>query len=416
MANKKNKRKKKVNKSSTTTSTINNKKQKLLTSKNKELITNATTTTTTTTTRKPTATTNIQNVRSNGITHGLLYGYEPRRRSRRKAEENNLCCPTFSSVFEQEQHNYNNNNNNNNNNINGSNSNNSGSKSKTTNVNKKKQLKEKRRRTMLSPKTYPRPPAPALCGVEGADAISALLEFDMNDEKGWLSGALMDYIFCIFARKYKKCIFLPTMFAAHDLHRAHMENKIDQLELTDVLGNVVDTQQASRIIFCFNVLNRHWNVVQIVLRPKPELQLFEPMGKPNRKANIHRNGVSARSLPRRTYDWLETTWPMLSLIESIKKIGKSVVNGGGNNNNIYHSNGKTPTSWTQSSVSAVTAQHQLTSFDCGVACLLYAEKLAAGQNRTDVDKWTDQSEITRYRSLLGQTLASTVLKAKTPRK
>ena len=62
----------------------------------------------------------------------------------------------------------------------GSNSNNSGSKSKTTNVNKKKQLKEKRRRTMLSPKTYPRPPAPALCGVEGADAISALLEFDMN--------------------------------------------------------------------------------------------------------------------------------------------------------------------------------------------------------------------------------------------
>ena len=46
----------------------------------------------------------------------------------------------------------------------------------------------------------------------------------------------------------------------------------------------------------------------------------------------------------------------------------------------------------------------------------YAEKLAAGQNRTDVDKWTDQSEITRYRSLLGQTLASTVLKAKTPRK
>ena len=65
-------------------------------------------------------------------------------------------------------------------------------------------------------------------GKEQFDEVSILL--DMNDKKGWLSGALMDYIFCIFARKYKKCIFLPTMFAAHDLHRAHMENKIDQLE------------------------------------------------------------------------------------------------------------------------------------------------------------------------------------------
>ncbi len=376
-------------------------------------------TTDTTTTNKKlkkqgTTSTNIQKFRSNGGVS--LYDFEPRRRSRRKAVENQLCRPTFLSVFEPSSYI---------NNYSGSGSVGNAEKrggTKENNV-KKTSLAAKRRRTNLSPKAYPRPPAPALCGVQGADAISALLEFDMEDEKGWLSGALMDYIFCIFARKYKKVIFLPTMFAAHDLHRAHMDNKIDQLELTDVLGNVVDTQQASCIIFCFNVLNRHWNVVQIVLKPNPELQLFEPMGKPNRKANIHRNGVSARSLPRRTYDWLEATWPMLSLIESIKKIGTSVVgrgrNGNNNNNNDIGNNigvNEHPKSWTQASVSAVTAQHQLTSFDCGVACLLYAEKLASGQNRKDVDRWTDQSEITRYRSLLGQTLASTVLKVTTPRR
>ena len=326
--------------------------------------------------------------------------FEPRRRSRRNAEANRLCRPSFVSVFE---HNY----------TDGGAMRGRGKghlKSKSTLKHEAHVVKK--RRTKLTPKSYRRPPAPALCGVEGADAIGSLLELDMDNKQGWLSGALMDYIFCIFARKYKKVIFLPTMFAAHDLHRAHVENKIHTMKLTDVLGNSVDTRQASRIIFCYNILNLHWNVVQIVLRPTPELQLFEPMGKPNRRSNIPRNGVSARSLPRRTYDWLETTWPMASLIDSINRIGNM---GRGANKCESSYNVDKPTSWSQASISAVTTQHQLTSFDCGVACLLYAEKLASGQNRTDVDRWTDQSEITWYRSLLDRTLANTVLKVATPR-
>ena len=134
------------------------------------------------------------------------------------------------------------------------------------------------------------------------------------------------------------------------------------------------------------------------------------MGKPNRRSNIPRNGVSARSLPRRTYDWLEATWPMAPLIDSIDRIGNiGRVEIKANLDPTWIK----PTSWAQASISAVTSQHQLTSFDCGVACLLYAEKLASGQNRMDVDRWTDQSEITWYRSLLDRTLANTVLKVAT---
>ena len=326
--------------------------------------------------------------------------FEPRRRSRRNAEANRLCRPSFVSVFEQ---NYTDG---------GAVRGRGKGQLKSKSPLKREAHVVKKRRTKLSPQSYRRPPAPALCGVEGADAIGSLLEFDMDNKKGWLSGALMDYIFCIFARKYKKVVFLPTMFAAHDLHRAHVENRIHLMKLTDVLGNIVDTRQVSRIIFCYNILNRHWNVVQIVLRPIPELQLFEPMGKPNRRSNIPRNGVSARSLPRRTYDWLEATWPMASLIDSIDRIGNI---GRGTNRSESRSIVVKPTSWTQASTSAVTSQHQLTSFDCGVACLLYTEKLASGQNRMDVDRWTDQSEITWYRSLLDRTLANTVLKVATPR-
>lgn len=59
-------------------------------------------------------------------------------------------------------------------------------------------------------------------------------------------------------------------------------------------------------------------------------------------------------------------------------------------------------SWVELARSAVTSAQQHTGFDCGVACLLYAEKCGQGQARQDVDRWTDQREITAYRHTLMQ--------------
>ncbi len=56
--------------------------------------------------------------------------------------------------------------------------------------------------------------------------------------------------------------------------------------------------------------------------------------------------------------------------------------------------------WLSLAKSAIKLRHQLTGFDCGVACLLYAEKCGQGQARQDIQEWTDQAEITSYRVLL----------------
>jgi|EP00945_MAST-04E_sp_MAST-4E-sp1_P005894 hypothetical protein len=303
------------------------------------------------------------------------------RRSRRQAEEKRLCRPTFLSVL-------------------GGSSNHrvlgrGNSEEKTS---------------------LPRTPARSLCGVEGADAVSNLLEFDMNDEHGWLSGAFMDFVFCIFAKKYRKVVFLPTMFAAHDLQRAHVQNKLKTMELTDVLGNTVDPTAAREMIFTFNVMNRHWNVVRLILSPQPELQLFEPMGKPSRISRADGTSkVSARNLPKRLFNWLESMWPMKNLVASLESIGgtRQLKASGGSQ---PMPSKPMPKDWPSASISAITAQHQLTSFDCGVACLLYSEKIASGQDRDSVDRWTDQSEITRYRTLLSEMMEKTVLRAPTPKR
>lgn len=65
--------------------------------------------------------------------------------------------------------------------------------------------------------------------------------------------------------------------------------------------------------------------------------------------------------------------------------------------------------WRARTVSAITSQQQGNGFDCGVACLLYAEKCGQRQEREDIGLHTDQQAITWYRQLLQEyfhTLAS----------
>ena len=89
---------------------------------------------------------------------------------------------------------------------------------------------------------------------------------------------------------------------------------------------------------------------------------------------IKRNGgkgISARALPRAVIAWLDAVAPQPA-------------SGG----------------WQACAVSAITEQQQFTGFDCGVACLLYAEKAAQRQAWQDIRAFTNQAEITEFRTTL----------------
>jgi hypothetical protein len=81
-------------------------------------------------------------------------------------------------------------------------------------------------------------------------------------------------------------------------------------------------------------------------------------------------------VPRTVIGWLDHCYPQ----DVKKKNGESA--------------------WLGLSVTAIIKQQQMNSFDCGVACLLYAEKCGQGQFRQDIDEWTDQFEISAFRTHL----------------
>ena len=258
--------------------------------------------------------------------------------------------------------------------------------------------------TLLSQYTSPRPGtmARALYGVDNPADLSSLLEFDAQDDQSWLSGAFIDYIFGIFARKYKNVRYLPTVFAAHELKRA-VAPELGRLRVTDVLGVSVNPQKVKRLAFCFNVNDNHWTMLHVVVggkKQKKELHVFEPMGLPqSRKTKTsnnnngypagtthgkvplsNNNGVSSRNFPRRLLQWLESVWPTLGEEQS----------------------------WGELAISAIKRPQQLTGFDCGVACLLYAEKCGLGMDRLYIARSTCQRHITGYRQLLQKLMNSTL--------
>jgi hypothetical protein len=173
----------------------------------------------------------------------------------------------------------------------------------------------------------------------------------------------------------------------------------------------------------------HWNLIRVHTGLVKAIEVFEPMGKPGAcnhggggvvrcggaaegsvcvthprlpaaltppppliatDCAAHRSGssqhayktegLSLRSVPRQLIEWLDTVCPL-------------PIEGG----------------WRARTVSAITSQQQGNGFDCGVACLLYAEKCGQRQEREDIGGGTDQTAITWYRALLQayfQSLAS----------
>jgi hypothetical protein len=100
------------------------------------------------------------------------------------------------------------------------------------------------------------------------------------------------------------------------------------------------------LLFFYNAGGMHWCFVRVTLGLRKRIELYEPMGRPDkgadsaRAANVYRaDGLSLRAVPRHLIEWLDAVCPL-----------------------------GTEAGWKERSLSAITQQHQLNGFDCGVAC------------------------------------------------
>ncbi|CAI5716042.1 unnamed protein product [Peronospora farinosa] len=179
-----------------------------------------------------------------------------------------------------------------------------------------------------------------------------------------------------FATLYPNLFFLSTAF--YHLHlettnvlsspwrrrRRRIHRSIRDYQIRDVLGRLVDYTSDAPLVFIVNVDQIHWNLFRVQLKPTPELQLFEPTGR-----LALRSGITYRSVPRIVIEWLNVCYPQHK-------------------------------GWLERTVSAITNNQQVSGFDCGVACLLYADKCGRGQSRDEINEEIDQQVITSFRKQL----------------
>lgn len=207
--------------------------------------------------------------------------------------------------------------------------------------------------------------------------LTALLRRAMSVEElhetSWLSSTFIDLVMSQFAKQYPDCDYLSMDFLLY-LTNSKSERHFEGL--TDILGRLLKYDLHRPIVFLWNKGNIHWTLIRATFQPFPELQFFEPMGKlPSRCGHL-----SYRYVPREVVRWLDACYPLPS--------GRS---------------------WLTASLSAITNQQQFTSFDCGVACLLYAEKCGLGYSKDEINNWTTQDDITLYRKNLQEFLRQSVL-------
>ena len=194
--------------------------------------------------------------------------------------------------------------------------------------------------------------------------------YNLSDTS-WLSSTQIEVVVAHFARCYPATTFLSPDFAAFDISNGPKHSDID------VLGNFIhpntnttnsnnysnehkhgiehgieheSDQHRNPIVCVFNSRDIHWNIVRINFYPVRNLQLFEPMGKPVSRRVKPVTTMSYRDIPATLIKWLDSRWPM-----------------------------EKKQSWLTVGTSVITTQQQYTTYDCGVACLLYAEKCAVGQ-------------------------------------
>lgn len=205
--------------------------------------------------------------------------------------------------------------------------------------------------------------------------LKRAMSMEELDDTSWLSSTFIDLVLSQFAKHYSDVDYLSMDFLLY-LHDSKT-NKSDYDGLTDIMGRLLQYQLHRPIIFLWNKGNIHWTLIRAIFHPQPELQFFEPMGKLSSRSGH----LSYRYVPRNVVRWLDICSPLQS--------GKS---------------------WLTVSISAITCQHQYTSFDCGVACLLYAEKCGLGDSKEEINELTCQGDITSYRKDLQEFLKQTARK------
>lgn len=126
--------------------------------------------------------------------------------------------------------------------------------------------------------------------------------------------------------------------------------------------------------------------IRVQLGGHKSIEVFEPMGRPQYRAGAVNgyvsDGLSLRSVPHALVEWLDASCPL-----------------------------DTPGGWRARTYSAIPKQHQSNGFDCGVACLLYAEKCGQGREKEDVSAGTTQGDISAYRELLKRYLEARAAEA-----
>jgi len=184
---------------------------------------------------------------------------------------------------------------------------------------------------------------------------------ELTDDS-WLSSTVIDLVIARYAKVYTGTRFLSPDFA---LYNSSNDSNSKECTATDIVGTKIDSSPGNTkpILCIFNSNNIHWNVVRVVFEPCCSLELYEPMGKPSSR----RGGVSHRDIPRNLINWLDRRWPLT---------GSALCSSGTKGRDVRKS-------WISLGTSMITSQQQFTNYDCGVACLLYAEKLAQGKVRLD---------------------------------
>lgn len=187
---------------------------------------------------------------------------------------------------------------------------------------------------------------------------------NLGDES-WLSSSLIDLVISRFASIYKQIHFMSIDFAVLSLSSAD-RNELEQLR--DIQGRVVDYQNPKApIVFFCNANGVHWNLIRVLRHPTPQLQVFEPMGKP---VSRH-GGLNLRCIPLVVVKWLNICCPLSS-----------------------------GSCWLTVGKSAITSQQQNNGVDCGVACLLYAEKCGQGHTAEQINSSTTQADLSEYRAVI----------------
>jgi hypothetical protein len=173
------------------------------------------------------------------------------------------------------------------------------------------------------------------------------------------------------------------------------------------------------LVFFSNVGAVHWTLVRVDLGSRKRIEVYEPFGmaESGRSTTAEREsarerereggaggggggggggagagdggaslgpgyhsystaGLSLRSVPKDLLAWLDAASPL-----------------------------PTPGGWRARSRSAITRQQQANGWDCGVAGLLYAEKIGMGLEAETICKTTDQEQISAHRSVIMSWLA-----------